>query len=164
MYPDYIKYDADNYVYQLKSGKISEELQKIGLCHYTLIKMFGDRHIGFIGNVVETADLDNDLNLIVNVTVCPNNTCEENMLADNFDKIKQEQLPDLEEIHFDGGYGGSGLEEKREEHKVKGIQTAIKGVNTECRMQVIMKNDEYYAICADARNQVEFYILWYNEK
>ena len=187
---------------------ISEEFQKIGLCHYTLIKMFGDKylhesswqtllevyhqqfveeptengvpqiaikpfqemssndirgiddpeatlrnkagdkHIGYVGNVVETADPDSDLNLIANVTVCSNNTCDENMLVDNFDKIKQEQLPNLEEIHFDGGYGGPGLDEKLEEHKVKGIQTAIKGVKTECRMQVIMENGEYYATCA----------------
>ena len=204
MYPDYIKSDADNYVYHLRGSDIDEEFRKIAHCHYTINKIFGDKyaendewklfkriyseqfkpgkeedkielkpsdemtsscvrgiddpeatlrhksginHIGYVGNVVETADPENELNLICDATLYPNNVPDNELLADSFDELKEETLPRLEEIHFDAGYGSKIVDEKLAKHSVKGIQTAIKGVRTDHRMDVTLQDGVYYAKC-----------------
>lgn len=114
----------------------------------TLRHKSGENHLGFVGNVVETADPDNEINLISDASLSPNNTSDEKLLVDGFDELKEQTLSDLDELHFDAGYGGRQLDEKLKKHSVKGIQTAIKGVRTDHRMDVISHNNVYSAICS----------------
>lgn len=114
----------------------------------TLRHKSGQNYLGYVGNVVETADPENEVNLICDTDLHPNNTSDGQMLADDLDDLKQSKLPDLDELHFDAGYGGKLLDEKLEKHKVKGIQTAIKGVKTNHRMDVVRENGVCYAICS----------------
>jgi len=205
MFPDYVSYDADNYVYNLRGSEIGSEFQKIGNCYYILQSLFGDKYssddswqlyhrvfkeqfrvtdedkvelkpseemtsdsvrgvddpeatlrhkggeniIGFVGNVIETADPENKLNLICDVDLRKNNTPDDQMVAEVFDELKQNILPELDEFHFDAGYGGNLLDEKLEKHNVKGIQNAIRGVKSDHRMHVILEDGSYYAICSE---------------
>lgn len=204
MFRDYVKNDADNYVYNLRRSDLDEEFRKIGHCYYTLLKLFGDKynvekewqlylrvyeeqfrvtkedkvelkpskemtsssvrgvddpeatlrhksgenHLGFVGNVVETADPDNEINLISDASLSQNNTSDEKLLVDGFDELKEQTLPDLDELHFDAGYGGRQLDEKLRKYSVKGIQTAIKGVRTDHRMDVRSHDNVYSASCS----------------
>ncbi len=73
-------------------------------------------------NVTETAVPDNPLNLITDVAVTPNNVHDGTMLAERMDTIK-EQTPNLEEMHTDGGYGGSALDPKMAKYEVLHVET-----------------------------------------
>jgi hypothetical protein len=208
---DYVTYDADNYVYALKSSQIQEEFLKIGHCYYTLPKLFKDKYanaeewklflrvyveqfkpgddddklelkpssemtssnvrgvddpeatlrsksghhyLGFVGQIVETANPENGLNLLCEVSVYPNNASDEQMLVDSFDELKSNTLPQLDELHFDAGYGGPILDDKLAEYSVNGIQTGIRGVKTTHRMNVILTNGLYYVTCPEGESIV----------
>ncbi|MDP2172578.1 MAG: transposase, partial [Candidatus Cloacimonadaceae bacterium] len=112
----------------------------------TLRSKNGENHQGYVGNILETAHPENEINLITTADISPNNVSDEQMLVEAFDNAKM-ALPELEELHFDGGYGGDGLDKKLTKHKVKGIQTGIKGVNPEVRMHVQKEGDSYLIKC-----------------
>ncbi len=64
-----------------------------------------DRHYrGQSVNVTETANPDNELNLITDVAVCSNDTDDSKILNERIEPIK-EKTPDLNELHTDGAYG-----------------------------------------------------------
>lgn len=206
MFSDYVKYDADNYVYNLKSSQIQGEFQKIGHCYAELLRLFVDKYVhtaewklflrvcgeqfkvsdddntleiksskemtsssvrgvddpeatlrnksdhhylGFVGQVVETADPENALNLVCEASIYPNNTSDEQMLVDSFEHIKMNTLPELDELHFDGGYGGPILDNELQKYSVKGIQTGIKGVKPTHRMDVIPVEGAYSVTCPE---------------
>jgi len=212
MFSDYVIYDADNYVYALKSSQIQDEFIKVGHCYYTLPKLFADKYAhteewklfirvrgeqfkhndddsdklelrpssemtsssvrgvddpdatmrnkagahyhGFVGQIVETANPENGLNLVCEALISPNNASDEQMLVDSFDELKSNTLPQLDELHFDAGYGGPILDEKLAEHSVKGVQTGIRGVKTTHRMNVVLTNDLYYVSCPQGESIV----------
>ena len=80
---------------------------------------------GYKVNVSETATPGNELNLINDVAVAPNNVHDGTMLADRMDTIKQ-HTPQLDEMHTDGGYGGNALDPKMSEHEVLHVETGTK--------------------------------------
>ena len=59
---------------------------------------------GQVLNITETANPDNAMNLLTDVTVESNNVDDSKILNKRIDGIK-EKTPDLEELHTDGGYG-----------------------------------------------------------
>jgi len=85
----------------------------------------GEEHKGYVANVSETCDPENEFQLINKVQVEPNNVEDADML--------KEALPDLidrtevEQIHTDGGYGSPDVDEAMREAGVEQIQTAIRG-------------------------------------
>lgn len=70
---------------------------------------------GFKVNLVETAHPDNALNLIVDLSVQPNNISDGQMLAERLEPL-QEQTPELVELHTDGGYDTEPLIGRLTEH------------------------------------------------
>ncbi len=80
---------------------------------------------GYVANIAETCDPENDLQIITKVQVEPNNVDDDQMLAD--------ALPDLhkrtgiKKAHVDGGYGGEASDEIAEDLTVEIITTAIRG-------------------------------------
>lgn len=86
----------------------------------------GNKHYkGYVANITETCDPENDLQLITKVQVEPNNTDDSQLLA--------AALPDLQErteldtLMTDGGFGGEASDAALEGQAVKLIQTAIRG-------------------------------------
>jgi len=55
----------------------------------TLRHKLGQNYVGFVGNVVETADPENKVNLICEADFYQNNTSDGQMLVDSFDDLKQ---------------------------------------------------------------------------
>lgn len=86
----------------------------------------GARYKGQVINVVETAHPDNQLNLIIDVAVNPNNTDDGQVLNNRLEKIL-EKTPDLDEMHVDGGYGNTELDQKCEPQAITIVQTAVRG-------------------------------------
>ena len=75
---------------------------------------------------VETCHPDNELNLVTNIKAGNNQMDDAKILAETLDEM-MEETPDLEEAHFDGGFGSEAVDIKTEEHGITLVQTAIKG-------------------------------------
>ena len=85
----------------------------------------GEDHIGYVANIAETCDPDNPFQLITKVQTESNNTDDAAMLNDALPEIKERM--DVEEMYNDGGYNSPDVDTTMREHKVKQIQTAIRG-------------------------------------
>ncbi len=86
-------------------------------------------------NVTETANPKNELNLLTDIAVKPNNTDDSAIMNDRIETIK-EKTPDLKELHTDGGYGSEDNDQKFEELGITHIQTAVKGRKSKVEMKI----------------------------
>ena len=91
--------------------------------HYR--KKAGKSYQGFVANITETCDPENDLQLVTKVQVEPNNVDDDKMLADALPELKDRT--DVKEIYLDGGYGGEASDPLLADLSVDIIQTAIRG-------------------------------------
>jgi len=86
----------------------------------------GNAHYkGYVANLTETCDPENDLQLITKVQVAPNNTDDSQLLADALPNLQERT--DLDTLMTDGGYGGEASDAALDGQSVKLIQTAIRG-------------------------------------
>lgn len=92
----------------------------------TYRKKRGQAYYGQSVNLTETCHPDNSVNLITDISVHANNIDDSKELHQRLDTIK-EKTPDLEELHFDGGYPSEDNDKKLEKHNIRPVQTAIKG-------------------------------------
>ena len=106
----------------------------------------GKKQKGYKVNVVETAVPGNELNLINDVSVQPNNVHDGTMLAERMDVIK-EHTPELNEMHTDGGYGGSALDPEMSEHEVLHVETGSKMGKARVNMIYWSTDDGYQVSC-----------------
>ena len=85
----------------------------------------GQDYKGYVTNLTETCDPENDLQLIVKVQTEPNNTDDAAMLAEELpDLIKR---TDVNQVHTDGAYNSPEVDDFMREHQIEQIQTAIRG-------------------------------------
>jgi hypothetical protein len=96
-------------------------------------------------NVTETANPDNELNLITDVAVYSNNTDDSKILNERLEPII-EKTPDLEELHTDGAYGSEDNDKKMEELEITHIQTAVRGRKAEVSMEIEEEYDGQYIV------------------
>lgn len=106
----------------------------------------GKKQKGYKVNIAETATPDNKLNLINDVSVQPNNVHDGTMLAERMNVIK-EHTPELNEMHTDGGYGGSALDPKMSEHEVLHVETGSKMGKARVNMTYESTHDGYQVSC-----------------
>jgi hypothetical protein len=90
---------------------------------------------GQVTTAVETANPENDINLVIDVSTEPNNIDDSKILNSRIDGIK-EQYPDVNEIHADGAYGSEENDKKLEELEVTLVQTAIRGRKSNIKITV----------------------------
>ena len=102
---------------------------------------------GFTINATETANPENDIQLLTDIAVNKNNIDDSKILEDRADKII-EKTPDLQELHTDGGYGSEEVDKKMEEHNIILITTAVRGRESKIE-KTISQNPE---------NEVEYII------
>ena len=85
----------------------------------------GEGHKGYVANVTETCNPENELQLIVKVQSEPNNTDDAAMLDEALPELKKRT--DVDEIHTDGGYNSPDVDQTTRELDIEQIQTAIRG-------------------------------------
>ena len=61
----------------------------------------GEDHVGYVANLIETCDPENDLQLVTKVQVAPNTTEDAQMLTEALPN--HQERTDLNELHTDGG-------------------------------------------------------------
>ena len=85
----------------------------------------GEGHQGYVANVTETCNPDNDVQLVVKVQTESNNTDDAAMLNEAVPNLVERT--DVNEAHTDGGYNGSETDETLNAHGIEQYQTAIRG-------------------------------------
>ena len=91
----------------------------------TYRKKRGIGYSGYSMNVTETANPDNSVQLITNVSTQPNIVSDKAILEKEFDELKKNTGMTL--LIVDGGYAGEENREKAEKSGVELIETGIKG-------------------------------------
>ena len=105
----------------------------------------GRHYRGQSVNVTETANPDNELNLLTDVTVYSNDTDDSKILNERVEPIK-EKTPDLNELHTDGAYGSEDNDKKMEELQITHVQTAVRGRKAEVSMEIEEVSEEQYTV------------------
>ena len=85
----------------------------------------GQGYQGYVANVTETCDPENDLQLITKVQVAPNNRDDSQLLAEALPNLAERT--DLDTLYTDGGYGSSGNDQSLADQQIEHLQTAIRG-------------------------------------
>jgi hypothetical protein len=96
-------------------------------------------------NVTETANPENELNLLTDVAVCSNNTDDSKILNVRLEHIK-DKTPELEELHTDGAYGSEDNDKKMEELEITHVQTAVRGRKAEVSMEIEEVGEGQYTV------------------
>jgi hypothetical protein len=80
---------------------------------------------GYVANITETCDPENEIQLITKVQVAPNNVDDGQLLAEALPNLKERTS--IETMITDGGYGSEVSDDALQEQEVTLIQTAIRG-------------------------------------
>lgn len=80
---------------------------------------------GYVANLSETCDPDNEVQLITKVQVAPNNSNDNALLLAALPDLKERT--GLETLYTDGPYAGPNLDPALQQHGVEQIQTGING-------------------------------------
>ena len=123
---------TDNY-YLLDSGPHAKEnkeitaecLQSVDDLEATYRTKGTGHYKGYVANVTETCDPENELQLITKVQVAPNNVDDSQLLAEALPNLKART--DLDTLITDGGFGGEASDKALHEQEVNLIQTALRG-------------------------------------
>ena len=91
----------------------------------TYRKKSGESARGYVANITETCDPDNELQLVTAVSVQSNVTDDQNLLAEDIARLNERT--DIEEVVTDAGYTGSTAAEALGSHQIKHKTSAIKG-------------------------------------
>ncbi len=148
VYNEHFKLDENEQFQMRDNSEISSDsLQSPDDPDATYRKKRGVNFHGQVCSVTETANPENEVNLLTDVTVASNNTDDSKILNDRLEKIGK-KLPDLEELHFDGGYGSEDNDNDLAEMEVTPVQTAVKGRKSEVSMNIeITENEQLEVSC-----------------
>lgn len=80
---------------------------------------------GYVANLTETCDPENDLQLVTKVQVASNHTDDAELLVEALPDLKKRT--DLDTLYTDGAFGSPAADKTLQDHQVEQIQTAIRG-------------------------------------
>ena len=83
------------------------------------------KYKGYVANLSETCDPENELQLITQVQVAPNNVDDTRLLAEGLPSLKERT--GVEELHTDGGFAGPTVDPVLEQCQVEQIPSGIRG-------------------------------------
>jgi hypothetical protein len=90
---------------------------------------------GFVLHATETADPENELQLVVDVAVAPNNQADSGILHERLPEMHR-KTPDLRELHTDAGYPSEDNDQRQSEFGILAVQTAIRGRVAQAPMRI----------------------------
>lgn len=116
-------------------------------------KKNGHQIKGHVISIVETAASENGVNLITDVVVKPVNLDDSVILNERLDIIK-EKTPEIEELHFDGGYGSEANDRKMLKNEITPVQTAIRGRSAGVEIVIEVHSDNGYQVSCPLQSVV----------
>lgn len=145
IFDEHFTVEKDKIEVKVPSEIDSDSLQSPDDTEATFRTKKGKSYRGYSGTVSETCEPSNPVNIIIDVSVTANNVDDSKVLADKFEEIIEKT--DAKEIHVDGAYGSSKNDEICSEHKIKMVQTAIRGIVAKVPMKIIKIAEEYEVSC-----------------
>lgn len=86
----------------------------------------GTKHYkGYVANITETCDPENDFQLITKVQVAPNNVEDAQLMVEAIPNLKERTK--IATLYTDGGFGGPDADHVTAENDIEQIQTGIRG-------------------------------------
>src|SRR5450756_204372 len=79
-------------------------------------------YIGYVANITDTCHPDNQLQLITQVQVAPNNTEDAELLVEALPNLQART--ELATLYTDGGYGSAEADQALQDNQVELVQTA----------------------------------------
>lgn len=108
---------------------------------------------GYSVNITETCHPENDLNLLTDISVSPNNKDDSKILNERIDLLK-EKSPDLDEVHTDGAYGSVDNDNKLEKLGITHVQTAIKGRTSVIEIEIFESDKNQFEVSCSGGQKV----------
>ena len=102
---------------------------------------------GYVLHLSETADPENDLQLITDVAVAPNNVEDSRILGERLPEMHR-KTPDLVELHTDGAYGSEANDRELAQRQILAVQTGIRGPGARAPMRIVQEADLLHVRCA----------------
>jgi hypothetical protein len=117
----------DSHRIQIKEGKelSGQTLQSPDDTEATYRRKQNESSKGYVANVTETCDPENNIQLIIEVNVKPNTTDDQELFKEDIERLKQRT--EIKKIWTDGCYCGETAAEAAKENEVIHRTTAIKG-------------------------------------
>ena len=127
----------------------SDSLQSPDDPEATYRKKDGEGFHGYVLHASETAEPENALQLITDVTVEPNNEEDNRILHDRLPEM-QRKTPELRELHHDGAYGSEENDRREAELGIAAVQSAICGYSAQAPMRIDGDGEAgpYHVTCA----------------
>jgi len=100
-------------------------LQSVDDLEATYRKKGQRKYKGYVANLSETCDPENELQLITQVQVAPNNVDDTRLLAEGMPGLKERMR--VEVLHTDGGFAGPTVDPVLEQCQVEQIPSGIRG-------------------------------------
>jgi len=112
---------------EVKEGKSlsASSLQSPDDLEATFRSKKGEQSRGYVVNLAETCEKENDMQLITKVEVAPNVTDDEELLVEGIGELKERT--GVKTVWTDGGYTGPEAEKATREQEVEHRATAIRG-------------------------------------
>jgi len=135
VYGEHFVQGADDLRAKRGSELSANSLQAVDDWEASYRKKKGVGYRGYVTNVTETCEPDNDLQLIVKVQTEPNTTDDAVMLDDAVPNLVERT--DVDEVHTDGGYNSPKVDQTLQANGIEQFQTAIRGnKSTDDRLSV----------------------------
>ncbi len=103
----------------------SGALQSLDDLEATYRHKAGNSYQGYVANLSESCDAENDVQLITSVQVAPNNVDDATLLAEALPNLVERT--EVDTLYTDGGYGSEEVDSLMNEHQVEQIQSGIRG-------------------------------------
>jgi protein-tyrosine-phosphatase len=125
VFGEQFRFEEDSIV--VKTGKelSGSTLQSPDDPEATYRKKSGESARGYVANITETCDPENELQLVTAVSVQPNVTDDQKLLGNDVAGLSERT--EIEEVITDAGYAGATAAEALDRHHVKQKTSAIKG-------------------------------------
>jgi hypothetical protein len=132
----------------------SDSLQSPDDPDATYRKKDEEAYHGFVLHATETADPENQLQLITDVAVAPNNQEDSRILHERLPAM-HERTPGLRELHTDAGYGSEDNDLRQASLGIEAVQTAIRGRVAQAPMRIDRDEAGLLRVCCAAGQLVQ---------
>lgn len=108
---------------------------------------------GFVLHATETATPGNELQLVVDVAVAPNNQSDSAILHERLPEMHR-KTPGLRELHTDAGYPSEDNDRLEAEYGIEAVQTAIRGRTSPAPMRIDRDEAGLLHVCCAAGHRM----------
>jgi hypothetical protein len=125
LFDDNFILEEHNYRPKANEEMSSDSLQSVDDLEATYRTKGKNGYKGYVANITETCDPENQFQLITKVQVAPNKVDDTTLLEEALPGLKERTK--IKTLYTDGGYGSPVIDKKLKDEKIEQIQTGIRG-------------------------------------